>query len=337
VHWLQYDDIRCPPKKQEKQLADIRQYLRSYPEAKAEGYWKTTGDMFAKFVRLECEQSYNDLDLACNSFFDNCLRRHHRKPTNIEVSKKLTEELNEGIRPNQREQEAQYLKLVYVCSPVRGDIETNLEKANRYCEYVAGCGHIPIAPHLAWQGFLPESPENREKALVMGLKLLEYCSEVWCCGDEISQGMQGEIEAADKLGKPVMYILQERIDENLKIRQNLEPLGHGDCVPGSDTHDYDNKILVIDPETQIKNCRNAQNSLWVAYGGFGCTYGARGQAVNAKNLFDGRETQWERADFLGVVKPESLQKWLDDMPVRSEAARSYAQTAAHEQDDGIEV
>ena len=156
-------------------------------------------------------------------------------------------------------------------------------------------------------------------------------------GDEVSQGMQGEIEAAEKLKKPVMYILQERIDENLKIRQTLEPLGIGDCVPGSSKENYENKILVLDPETLITNCRNAQNSLWVAYGGFGCSYTARGTAVFAKNLFDGRESRWERPDFLGVVKPESLQKWLDDMPVRSEAAHSYAQAAEHERDGGIEV
>jgi hypothetical protein len=229
------------------------------------------------------------------------------------------------------------LKLVYVVSPVRGDVEENLKKANRYCEYVAGCGHIPVAPHLAWQGFLQEDiPGNREMALVMGLKLLEYCSEAWVCGDEISQGMQGEIDHAEKLNKPVMYVLQESIEENLKIRQSLEPLGAADCVPDSDRDDYDNKILVLNPETLIISARNAQNSLWIAYNGFGCRYGARGHAVYAKNLFDGRQAQWERADFLGVVKPESLQRWLDDMPVRSEAAHSYARESEQGQDDELD-
>jgi len=227
------------------------------------------------------------------------------------------------------------LKLVYVCSPVRGDVEENLKKANRYCEYVAGCNHIPVAPHLAWQGFLHEDiPGKREKALTMGLKLIEYTSELWVCGDEISQGMQGEIAVAEKLNKPVLYILQERIDENLKIRQSLEPLSVTDCIPDSHKQDYENKILVMNPDVLITNARHAQNSLWIAWGGFGCTYGARGQAVYAKNLFDGRESCWERSDFLGVVKPESLQKWLDDMPVRNGAAYNYAQET--EQDPNYE-
>jgi len=298
-------------------------------------------------VRLECSQSYNDLDLECDSMSANSLRRHAHKPSNIEYSEVLTREINEGVRPEQTEinnsdvkeekRMMESMKLVYVVSPVRGDVEENLKKANRYCEYVAGCGHIPLAPHLAWQGFLQEDiPGNREKALEMGLKLIEYCSEVWVCGDEISQGMQGEIDRAEKLCKPVMYIVQERIDENLKIRQTLKPLGPDDCLPDSATQDYDNKILVLNPETLVANARNAQNSLWVAYNGFGCRYGARGVAVYAKNLFDGRESQWERGDFHGIVKPESLQKWLDDMPVRNEAAHAYANETEQGQDDLLE-
>lgn len=230
------------------------------------------------------------------------------------------------------------MKLVYVASPVRGDMENNLKRANRYCEYVTGCGHIPLAPHLAWQGFLQEDkPGKREKALAMGLKLIEYCSELWVCGDEISQGMQGEIETAERLNKPVLYVLQERIDENLKIRQTLKPLGLADCAPDSTKQNYDNQILVLDPNTLIRAAQNAQNSLWVAWNGFGCTYGARGQAVFAKNLFDGREARWERSDFLGIVRPESLQKWLEDMPVKSEIAHAAAHEAEQAQAEGVSI
>jgi hypothetical protein len=95
-----------------------------------------------------------------------------------------------------------------------------------------------------------------------------------------------------------------------------------DCITGSNRDDYENKILVLNPEALISNCRTAENSLWVAYNGFGCTYGARGQAVYAKNLFDGREARWERTDFLGIVKPESLKKWLENTPVKNELAET---------------
>ncbi|MCL2189178.1 MAG: DUF4406 domain-containing protein [Defluviitaleaceae bacterium] len=229
------------------------------------------------------------------------------------------------------------MKLIYVASPVRGDVEENLKKANRYSEYVMSCGHIPIAPHLAWQGFLQEEvPGNREKSLAMGLKLIDYCSEVWVFGEEITLGMQGEIDYANQTNKPFMYVMQSHIEENRKIRQQQIPLGLADCVPNSDEQDYENKILVLNTEVLYKDARHAQNSLWIAWGGFGCTFGARGQGVYAKNLFDGREAQWERSDFLGIVKPSSLQKWLEDMPVKNEAAHTYANEAMHTHDDGLE-
>jgi hypothetical protein len=147
-------------------------------------------------------------------------------------------------------------------------------------------------------------------------------SHNWVCGDEISQGMQGEIDLATKLHIPTIYVLDHHIEEGLKIRQSSKALGMDDCITGSDRDDYENKILVLNPEALISNCRTAENSLWVAYNGFGCTYGARGQAVYAKNLFDGREARWERADFLGIVKPESLKKWLENTPVKNELAET---------------
>ena len=97
VHWLEYDGIRMMPDRAEKQLEELQRHLRENPTAKAEGYWKTTGDMFAKFVRLECNQSYNDLDLDCNSGFDKSLKRHVRKPSNIEYSQKLTQAIYAGL------------------------------------------------------------------------------------------------------------------------------------------------------------------------------------------------------------------------------------------------
>ena len=95
--------MRCSPEKEIKQLAELRQYLKRYPEAKAEGYLKTTGDMFAKIVRLECGQSYADLDLDCNSAFDRSLRRHSHKPTNIEYSESLTQNINNNSHSKQKE------------------------------------------------------------------------------------------------------------------------------------------------------------------------------------------------------------------------------------------
>jgi len=98
------------------------------------------------------------------------------------------------------------LKLVYVCSPVRGDVEKNLKKANRYCEYVAGCGHIPIAPHLHYPRFLDDNDHNeRELGLYAALVLLAKCDAVWVFGGTITEGMSREIAKAEKRGIPVHY------------------------------------------------------------------------------------------------------------------------------------
>ncbi|MDN5289924.1 MAG: hypothetical protein PWQ06_163 [Anaerophaga sp.] len=214
------------------------------------------------------------------------------------------------------------MKLVYICSPLRGAIEENNKKAHRYCEYAAGCDVIPLAPHTIFTALQDTIPEQRAQGLKMGLELLKRCDEIWVCGDEISQGMQGEIDLATKLHIPTIYVLDHHIEEGLKIRQSSKALGMDDCITGSNRDDYENKILVLNPEALISNCRTAENSLWVAYNGFGCTYGARGQAVYAKNLFDGREARWERTDFLGIVKPESLKKWLENTPVKNELAET---------------
>lgn len=225
------------------------------------------------------------------------------------------------------------MKLVYICSPLRGEIEENIKKAHKYCEYAAGCDVIPLAPHTIFTAYLDDTiKEQREQGLKMGLELLKQCDEIWVCGDEVSQGMQGEIDLATKLNIPTVYVLDRHVEEGLKIRQNSVALGVDDCLSGSNQQNYENKILVLNPEALISSCRKAENSLWIAYNGFGCTYGARGQAVYAKSLFDGHESRWERADFLGIVKPESLQKWLENTPIKNELAESLVMDRNHCED-----
>ena len=156
----------------------------------------------------------------------------------------------------------------------------------------------------------------------MSLEMLRRCEEVWTCGDEISQRIQGEIALAENLHIPIVYVLERYIEENLKIRQEHEPLEKGDCIPKSNELNYENRILVLNPEALTSRYRNAENSLWIAYNGFGCIYGAKGQAVFAKNLFSGEESHWERRHFLGIVKQDSLKQWLENTPVKNELTQS---------------
>ena len=86
---------------------------------------------------------------------------------------------------------------VYICSPFKGDVKTNIQNARRYSRFAVDRGVIPLAPHLLFPQFMDDSdPAERQKALSMGLALLAKCRELWCFGPYISYGMSLELEKA---------------------------------------------------------------------------------------------------------------------------------------------
>lgn len=99
-------------------------------------------------------------------------------------------------------------KLIYVCSPVKGDVEANIARAKEYCKTVLIMGYIPLAPHVAFSGIFDDDiPHERETALALGLELVKRCDELWVFGDRVSEGMTGEIDLARELGVPVKTVL----------------------------------------------------------------------------------------------------------------------------------
>ena len=65
--------------------------------------------------------------------------------------------------------------LIFVCSPYRGDMETNTQNARQYCRLVMEQGGIPFAPHLLFTQFLDDAiPKERER----GLRMERRC---WGC------------------------------------------------------------------------------------------------------------------------------------------------------------
>ena len=78
--------------------------------------------------------------------------------------------------------------VVYICSPLSGDLEGNQEKAARYCRFAVDAGYIPIAPHLYFPRFMDDAnPRERDLALFMDIVLLTKCAELWVFGDTISK------------------------------------------------------------------------------------------------------------------------------------------------------
>ena len=126
------------------------------------------------------------------------------------------------------------MRLVYISSPLRGDMEKNKEKAKDYCAYAASCGVIPLAPHTIFTQYLNDAvPEQREQGLRMGHELLERCDELWVMGDTISQGMKDEIGLATFLQLPILYVSDDMVKNQKMIRQSDRPLDINDCIPES--------------------------------------------------------------------------------------------------------
>lgn len=94
--------------------------------------------------------------------------------------------------------------LVYICSPLSGDVERNQEYARRYCRFAVENGAIPLAPHLYFPQIMNDyDPAERNLALHMDIVLLSKCAELWVFGETISKGMSLEIEKAKQKGQPI--------------------------------------------------------------------------------------------------------------------------------------
>ncbi len=84
--------------------------------------------------------------------------------------------------------------LVFVCSPLRGNLLLNQKKAKYYCKILLNLGYTPIAPHLFYPQFLdPTHKEEDALGFNSGLTLLKRCDKIVIFGD-CSIGMQTELD-----------------------------------------------------------------------------------------------------------------------------------------------
>lgn len=108
--------------------------------------------------------------------------------------------------PCKEREKAEAPPLVFICSPLKGDMEANMQRANRYCRFAAWQGVVPLAPHTIFTQYLDdENEEERAAGRYLGLQLLKKCDELWCFGERISEGMKAEITLAKKRGIRVLY------------------------------------------------------------------------------------------------------------------------------------
>lgn len=123
------------------------------------------------------------------------------------------------------------MKLIYICSPNQGNMFKEMIAMRQYCRRAYEKNCIPVAPHFYLLQFLDYNiPEEREFALRIGLRLIDYCSEVWVHGDRISYNMRAEIEHARATGKPIIYIRfkKDGTEEYTTECNGLEAISHVD-------------------------------------------------------------------------------------------------------------
>lgn len=97
-------------------------------------------------------------------------------------------------------------KRVFICSPLKGDIQLNMMRARIYCRFAFDSGFVPIAPHIYFPQFLDDKDrDERAAGTRYGLELMWMCCQLWVFGCDITEGMRSEINLAKELKIPVKY------------------------------------------------------------------------------------------------------------------------------------
>ena len=146
---------------------------------------------------------------------------YHPTAADYEVIRQAAKQYLDVFRDRQQErvQDQDGPKLVYICAPLRGDVEKNIEFARQKAQEVFQAGDIPVCPHLMFPPIAdPENPQQDQAAREMGLRLVESCQEVHVYGPEWTEGMWAEIRHAMDLGIQVKTD-QKTIGRNPPRRQ----------------------------------------------------------------------------------------------------------------------
>ena len=169
-------------------------------------------------VKLELAELWGKKDVPGNPNFPDGVSPHIRvydgraewnaySPTGADYRalRQAAERHLKVFREQTREREQDGPKLIYICAPLRGDVEKSVAFAKEKAQEVFKSGDIPICPHLMFPPIaeVGDSPED-QKGREMGLKLVESCQQVNVYGPIWTEGMWAEILHAEQSGIPVV-------------------------------------------------------------------------------------------------------------------------------------
>lgn len=162
----------------------------------------------SKWLREKAKEGkrLNDLDEACRFIrkqedeIDKMTESNNNLTRDFNALSELSQRLKSELRDLKEFREQKKFevkpsrKLVYICSPLRGNVIKNKNNAKRYCKQAIKQGVIPIAPHIYFTQFLNDKIEKERKiGMESAIELLKICDELWVFGKP-SAGMQKEIE-----------------------------------------------------------------------------------------------------------------------------------------------
>lgn len=84
------------------------------------------------------------------------------------------------------------------------------------------------------------------------------------------------------------------------------------CMEDRNGTDFTNKVLVLNPSLLKDEFKKPEYQLILAEFGFGCAPSASGRKVFGQFLFDGERCQYNRHDFIGVLREELLPDWASE-------------------------
>ena len=112
------------------------------------------------------------------------------------------------------------MKKVYICAPLGGDVEGNLERVKRYTRYALMCGTAPVVPHFYALCLNDNNQKEREIGLAAGLGMLWFCDELWVFGQTVTEGMKQEIQFCKHLN------IKTRYESEKEIRKKIGGITH---------------------------------------------------------------------------------------------------------------
>ena len=130
---------------------------------------------------------------------------YHPSAADYDVLRQSIGQYLSVFRERTPEREQTGPKLVFICAPLRDDVEKNIEFARQKAQEVFADGDIPVCPHLLFPPIAdPNDPEQDAKGRKMAMRLLESCQQLNVYGPIWTEGMWDEIHHASKLGIPMM-------------------------------------------------------------------------------------------------------------------------------------